>query len=96
MLSWYMITQNELFIKYGNFTQHELSYEFVNACKYGDLTSVKYLLTSPELKKHADIHAEYDDGFKTSAMNGKVDIVKHLLTNIGENDPKNLNMQNNS
>ena len=64
--------------KFGKFIK--LNDEFIDACKNGDIDKVKYLLSSPELKEHADIHAFGDAGFQWACMNGHLEVVKYLLT----------------
>ena len=54
--------------------------EFRWACENGEFENVKYLLTSPDLKENADIHADDDWGFIFACQNGHLDIVKYLLT----------------
>ena len=50
------------------------------ACESGHLDVVKYLLTSPDLKEHANIHAREDSGFNWACENGRLEVVKYLLT----------------
>jgi hypothetical protein len=68
------------------------------ACNYGDLKFVKYLLTSPELKEHADIDTGgFGYALQHACAAGHLNIVKYLLTspelkrhaklNIGEIPP---------
>ena len=73
-----MITQ-ELKEKYKKLNQEELNEGFIWACKNDDLEIVKYLLTSPELTEHADIHARNDFGFIGACRKGQLDFVKYLL-----------------
>ena len=57
-----MINQ-ELKEKYKKLNQEELNKQFIDGCKNDNLDIVQYLLTSPELTEHADIHAADDLGF---------------------------------
>ena len=74
-----MINQ-ELKEKYKKLNQEELNDQFIDVCAQGHLEVVKYLLTSPELTEHADIHAKYDLGFRGACENGRLEVVKYLLT----------------
>ena len=66
--------------KYKTLTQEQLNKVFIDSCENGYLEVVKYLLTSPDLKEHADIHADNDNGFIDSCVNGYLEVVKYLLT----------------
>lgn len=48
--------------EFGKESQENLDDAFIWACLQGEFHKIKYLLTSPELKKHADIHTETDNG----------------------------------
>ena len=74
-----MINQ-ELKEKYKKLNQAELNEQFIDACKSGRLEVVKYLLTSPELTEHANIHAENDLGFRSACVQGHLEVVQFLLT----------------
>ena len=65
---------------YKTLTQEQLNKVFIDSCYEGRLEVVKYLLTSPDLKEHADIHAQDDYGFRTACVNGHLEVVKYLLT----------------
>ncbi len=67
-------------LKFKNYSQEELNNTFIKACKIGNLSMVRYLLTSPELKQHADIHAIEDSGFQWACEKGHLHIVQYLLT----------------
>lgn len=59
---------------------------FIDACGKGNLNIIKYLLTSPELIQHANIHAK-DNAYKiidspilTATSHGHIEVVKYLLS----------------
>ena len=66
--------------KYKKLDQSKLNEALINACNKGHLDVVRYLLTSDELKEHADIHAENDYGFRWACINGNLEVVNYLLT----------------
>ena len=74
-----MINQ-ELKEKYKKLNKEELNNQFINACQNDDLDIVQFLLTSPELKEHADVHAKDDLGFRVACRSGRLEVVKYLLT----------------
>lgn len=53
---------------------------FQRVCQNGHLDIVRYLLTSPDIKKHADIHANGDKGFELACKEGRLNIIHYLLT----------------
>lgn len=57
--------------------------ELMAACRYGDLSQVKYLLTSPELDEHASINVsekERNSPLTEACWYGQLEVVKYLLT----------------
>ena len=76
-----MIKQ-ELKEKYKKLNQEELNEQFIDACKNDDLEVIKFLLTSPELKEHADIHAKSDSGFIWACKNGYLEVIKCLIIDM--------------
>ena len=96
-----MINQ-ELKEKYKKLNKEELNNQFINACQNDDLDIVQFLLTSPELKEHADVHAKYDLGFRVACRSGRLEVVKcliidmsiektiHIETYLNENNIKNM------
>ncbi len=66
--------------KYKTLTPKQLNKVFINSCQKGHLEIVQYLLTSPDLKEHANIHADNDLGFRLACENGYLEVVKYLLT----------------
>jgi hypothetical protein len=67
--------------KYRIGTQEELDKYFLHSCTYTNLSHIKYLLTSAELKIHANVHAEDDLGFAHIIGNkeGGKEIAKYLI-----------------
>lgn len=53
---------------------------FKTAAYDGQLSLIKYLLTSPELKRNSDIHYDDDYALVMSSYKGKLNTVKYLLT----------------
>ena len=74
-----MISQ-ELKQRYKKYNKQQLNDGFIWACQNGHLEIVKFLLTSPELKEHADVHAKDDLGFRVACRSGRLEVVKYLLT----------------
>ena len=73
--------------KYHGFqglAQKEINTHFIEACNQCDLSLIKYLLTSKELKKKANINAKNNEGLRLACLNGKaenqLEIVQYLLT----------------
>src|ERR1700693_2299936 len=66
--------------QFKNATQDDLNDFLIQACQNGNLDIVQYLLTSTELPKHANIHANEDWALRTSCNNGHLDVVKYLLS----------------
>jgi elongation factor P--beta-lysine ligase len=71
---------NKFYKKYSHLSKDELNGNLIASCKNGDLDAVKYLLTSPELKLHADIFCQDYYCLITAAWSNHFEIVKYLLT----------------
>ena len=67
--------------KLSHLTKSQLNQKLIVACEEGNLESVKYLLTSSQLRKHADLHLEHDKPLITAAEAGHLDIVKYIMDN---------------
>ena len=67
---------------YKTLTPKQLNEVFIDSCENGYLEVVKYLLTSPDLKEHADIHARSDDGFRSACRNGHLEVIKYLIIDM--------------
>lgn len=52
---------------------------FIKACKEGNLTNIKFSLTSKELYEKADINKSDDVGLYFACSNGHLEVVKYLL-----------------
>ena len=66
--------------QFQKMNQIQLNSQLINACSYGQIDIVKYLLTSPDLKQHADIHARNDSALSCACNKGHLDLVIYLLT----------------
>lgn len=60
-------------------SQEDLNEVFQMACIYGHLEQVRYLLTSPELSKHADIAYNDYTGLRCASEQCYVDIICYLI-----------------
>lgn len=69
-----------LYEKYKNASLDDLNKDLVNACIEGELEIVQYLLSSTDLKQHADINDEDCLAFCFACSTGNLDIVKYMLT----------------
>ena len=76
--------------KYKTLTPKQLNEVFINSCQKGHLEIVKYLLTSHELKEHADIHADNDVGFRWACSDGQLEIVKYLILDMSIEKTKHI------
>jgi hypothetical protein len=66
--------------EFGKEPQENLDDAFIWACLKGEFEKIKYLLTSPELKIHANIHTEGDNGLMVAFKKSHLNIIKYLLT----------------
>ena len=66
--------------EFRNESQENLDDAFIWACLQGEFEKVKYLLTSPDLKIHANIHTEGDNGLMVAFKKSHLNIIKYLLT----------------
>lgn len=73
-----MLTKNKI-SRFKQMNSHQLNNELFNSSLWGDLEEIKYLLTSPDLKEHADIHAQDDNAFIWAAGSGHLDIVHYFI-----------------
>ena len=83
---------------YQDMNQDELNQELLNACIQGQLDIIQYLLTSPELQEHLDIHYQdnsYRNALIWACYQGHLDIVQYLLTSPDLQDHANIYHQDN-
>ena len=80
--------------KYQKMNQAELDQAYICACRRDKFNEVQYLLTSPELKEYANIHAYQDEGFIQACLAGNLKIVKYLLTSPELKEYANIHAQN--
>ncbi len=67
-------------LKFRNSTQEQLTIEYHMAALRGQLDIVRYLLTSSDLKFHADIRYGQYYGFRYACRNGRLNVIQYLLT----------------
>lgn len=70
------ITRNEIYCD----LQHNINVAFLWACVYRKVSLVSYLLTSPELPIHADIHTNNDEAIFNVTEMGCTFMIEFLLT----------------
>ena len=75
---------------YKTLTQKQLNEVFINSCQEGHLEIVQYLLTSADLKEHADIHAKNDLGFGLACQKGHLELVKYLILDMSIEKTKHI------
>ena len=76
--------------KYKTLTPKQLNEVFISSCQKGHLEIVKYLLTSPDLKEHANIHADNDEGFIWACAYGQLEVVKYLIQDMSIEKTKHI------
>lgn len=64
-------------------SQDLLSSYCVSSCMEGNLDAVKYLLTSPELEKHADIYFNGNAAFASLIFKEHIEIIHYLIFDFG-------------
>lgn len=79
--------------KLKKLSQKDLNTYLILACGNGYLDKVKYLLTSPKLQIHADIHAEDDSPIVCASYHGYINIVKYLLSSSELKEHSNIHAQ---
>ena len=93
-----MITEDDK-QKYQSMNQEQLNQTFNYACSQGELNLIQYLLTSPDLKEHADIHDQNDRGFLWACWQQHSNIIDYLVIEqnmtISEELNQDLKKENN-
>jgi hypothetical protein len=86
--------------KYQNLDQYDLDECLIKACKSKDMALVKYLLTSPELSKHADIntqaHGEKGLPLRNALIDKDLALAKYLLTSDELTEHADIHVGNDS
>lgn len=76
------LEENIFLKKYEELNQQEINILFLTACVAGQAEHVRYLLRSPHLKFHADIHTDNDLGFILATRNGLLEHSGSLVRKI--------------
>lgn len=66
-------------IEFKSISQKELDAKLIEFCHVGDLDKVRYLLTSPELTIHANVHALGDTPFYKAMNNKNYEIIEYFI-----------------
>lgn len=80
---------NEDWIEEGNNNNYGEALSCV--CEKGNLEIVEYLLTSPDLKVHANIRGKHDRNLGFACQSGNFNLVKFLLTSEKLKEKANIN-----
>jgi hypothetical protein len=72
--------EKSLFEIFGQLEKEDLGVALVDAVKAHRMDEIRYLLTSPELKEHADINIYAGAPLRNATRYDFFDIVKYLLT----------------
>ena len=67
-------------------------YTFHTLFRIADI--IKYLLTSPDLKEHADIHANNDNALGNCFLNNNVELAEYLLSSPELKEHANVHVTN--
>jgi hypothetical protein len=81
---------NNFYDEFKDEPQDTLDDFFVWACLHGEFQKIKYLLISPDLSMHANIHTESDNGLTLALKKNHLNIVKYLLTSPELNEHSNI------
>lgn len=81
----------EFYEKYKDSSQEFLNLKFTSLCLAGNLAEVAYVLTSPELTVHADIHTRDDIGFIYACQKQDFLLIKYLLSSPDLKEHANIN-----
>lgn len=67
----------------------QLNEELIFGCGNNRLDIVQYVLTSPELQKHADIHYENESALRMACSQGFINIINYILNSPDLKDHAN-------
>jgi hypothetical protein len=81
----------EFYDKYKDSSQAVLNLKFTSLCLTGNLEEVAYVLASPDLKVHADIHTRDDIGFIYACQRQDFPLIKYLLSSPNLKEHANIN-----
>ena len=83
--------QNEEFYEiFKGSSKKDLNWGYISACQQGSVDKVKYLLSSPDLNKHADIHAWSDLGFTCACVRKNLEIIEYLIFDMNIEKTKKI------
>lgn len=72
---------NEFYLQFRKLSQNKLNIEVIQACQNYEFEKLKYLLTAPELKKHAQINYKGGNSLlETACILGNFPAVNFLFT----------------
>lgn len=82
--------------RYQYLEQYDIDQCLIDACESKDMNLVQYLLTSPELSKHADIHTmchgENGSPLRVAFHNKHFDLANYLLTSPDLKEHANIHV----
>jgi len=81
--------KDDPFSDYQNADQEQLNSYLMTMCIYESLPHIQYLLTAPELKIHANFHADNDEVFKC-LKNCNLKIIEYLIFDYGIENNSNI------
>lgn len=75
--------------------QYDENRALIEAANSGHLHIIRYLLTSPDLKRHADIHAKSNMALRYACYSGHLHVVRYLLTSPELKEHARINTESN-
>lgn len=69
----------DFFNNFSGMNKLKLHEQFINACMNGHFEIVKYLLTSKELKEHANIHTNNDFVFRLVCSRAEQKLLEYFI-----------------
>lgn len=70
---------SELYEKYKDLPRDALDLKLITACYNGNMDEIRYLLTSPDLEEHADLHYANDKATMIAIAEQNTDILKYFI-----------------